>query len=288
MSLPNFMIIGAQKCGTTWLDAMLRKHPQVFVSAEKELHFWDREPRWRGGLEAYATHFAAAGPEHRARGECTPNYLWTSPDQGRSARGGSENFELPARIAAALPDLKLIVLLRDPVQRAISAYFHHIRKRRVRPEESILDVMELFGIASMGYYARHLERWWDCFPREQTLVLFFEEHVRQSRAQTVARVFEHIGVDPRDEIQGLDARHNPRRSDLFMRVNVHAPPLAWLLEHTLPRKVRELPAWAIEISADEREGLRRHFEPHDARLSELLGRPLPWTRGEHKNAPPLP
>ena len=110
MRLPDFLGIGTQKGGTTYLHGLLQQHPQVFLAHPKELHYFSLHHGQ--GLEWYANHFAKAKAEQRC-GEITPYYLF---------------HPLAAeRIHAAIPEVKLIVLLRDPVERALSQYFHSRR-----------------------------------------------------------------------------------------------------------------------------------------------------------------
>ena len=77
MADPNFLLIGAQKAGTTWISAMLREHPQIFLPQRKELHFFNRRDNYERGLEWYRAQFGQHQGEP-AIGECTPNYLWVS------------------------------------------------------------------------------------------------------------------------------------------------------------------------------------------------------------------
>ncbi len=107
LRLPQFLGIGAQKAGTTTLHDWLTQHPQIFLPAQKELHYFSLH--FDAGLPWYAEHFAAAGPAQRC-GEITPYYLF--------------HPQAPQRIRALLPQVRLIVLLRDPVERALSQYFH--------------------------------------------------------------------------------------------------------------------------------------------------------------------
>jgi hypothetical protein len=108
--LPDFLGIGTQKGGTTYLHSLLKQHPQVFLAQPKELHYFSLHHGQ--GQDWYSKHFAEASAEHRC-GEVTPYYLF---------------HPLAAeRIHAAIPNVKLIVLLRDPVERALSQYFHSKR-----------------------------------------------------------------------------------------------------------------------------------------------------------------
>ena len=104
---PHFLGLGAQKGGTTTLQRLLEQHPQVWLSPAKELHFFSLH--YARGLQWYAAQFAPAAP-HQCCGDITPYYLF--------------HPEVPQRIASHCPEAKLIVLLRDPVERSLSQYFH--------------------------------------------------------------------------------------------------------------------------------------------------------------------
>ena len=108
--LPHFLCLGAQRGGTTTLQRLLERHPQVYLPPGKEVHYFslhaDRGPHW------YASHYAAAHPL-QIRGDITPYYLF--------------HPEAPGRIHSLLPAARLIVLLRDPVERALSQYFHSVQ-----------------------------------------------------------------------------------------------------------------------------------------------------------------
>ena len=110
MRLPDFLGIGTQKGGTTYLYELLKQHPQVFLANPKEQHFFSLH--WHRGSDWYRNQFdeAAAG---QICGEITPYYMF--------------HPEAPSRIASLLPKVKLVVLLRDPVERALSQYFHSYR-----------------------------------------------------------------------------------------------------------------------------------------------------------------
>src|SRR5437762_6880111 len=122
--LPNFLILGAAKSGTTSLYHVLKQHPQVFVTEKKELHFFVKEHWYRRGMRCYARHFAPARAEHRAVGEATPVYLC--------------HPAAPHRIREHLPEARLIAIVRDPVQRAHSHYWQE--RRRLNEHRSFDEV----------------------------------------------------------------------------------------------------------------------------------------------------
>ena len=107
--LPDFLIIGAKKCGTTWLRVMLSRHPDVAVPSTGELHFFNDPNRFDRGADWYADQF----PDLEAGavcGESTPNYF--------------DTIDVAARVRSVVPEVRLVVVFRDPVERAISAYRH--------------------------------------------------------------------------------------------------------------------------------------------------------------------
>lgn len=199
--LPDFLIIGAAKAGTTSLWRWLGAHPDVYVPHEKEVHFFDRDVRWALGPAWYATHFDGAGDAKRV-GEATPEYLTTPA--------------APARVAAIVPHAQLIVVLRDPVDRAYSHYWH-VRAWGGEPR-TFEEVVEATlrgdpGVRNYlghGRYLEHLKRYEEHFPRKQFLALRFEDVVDRPRAAfaDVCRFLSVPDVAPRN----LGVRYNQHNS----------------------------------------------------------------------------
>ncbi|MFM8302915.1 MAG: sulfotransferase domain-containing protein, partial [Actinomycetota bacterium] len=205
MSVPDFLIVGAQKAGTSSLYAYLRQHPGLFLSARKEPHFFcspgdGRPPPWTGDADAqvmqvmtfdpdrYAALFADAGG--RPCGEASTMYL-VDPD-------------VPARVVAANPDVRVVVLLRDPVERAYAAWWMW-RRDRLEPLEfaTALEAETArtasgwgpnFAYRGGGLYAEHLQRWRHVLGPDRMLVLRTEA-LRTDRLATVQSVFTFLGVD---------------------------------------------------------------------------------------------
>jgi hypothetical protein len=111
--LPDFLICGAQKAGTTALTFYLRNHPGIFIPWKKELHFFDADFNFNKGLDFYTRQFAGAS-QAQVTGEGTPIYMYLN--------------KIPGRIAPALPGIKLIFILRNPVDRAWSHYWDSVKR----------------------------------------------------------------------------------------------------------------------------------------------------------------
>ena len=164
MTLPNFLVIGAQRAGTSLLHQILLAHPDVYVPAQrKEVHYFDRY--FERGDEWYQSYFPAAGAagRYRAIGEITPDYLATE--------------EAPVRIHALLPACRMIAILRNPVDRVYSWYQHARRSRNERRDFATFLHEEPAALCS-GLYHRHLQSYLALFPREALLVLLYEELLR--------------------------------------------------------------------------------------------------------------
>ncbi|MEC9408430.1 MAG: sulfotransferase domain-containing protein [Pseudomonadota bacterium] len=270
LNLPNFLVIGAQKAGTTWLSAMLSQHPDIGVAVSKEVHFFDHPDRFSRGIEWYAQQFPRG--RQPLRGEFTPNYLWTF---GCSREVGHGGLPLPLNIVESLDasQLKLICLLRNPVDRAVSAYYHHVRKGRVSVRTSILDVADQWGIESMGRYDEHLEAWLCHVRRNQLLVLIYEQALRDDcKRQTLERVCDHLGASRYADWEGLHDQQNEAGS--HFRLHFSKGPLKILgrnrVAKRLPRRLTEHPRWRLEISPAARQELARRFQPHVERLETML------------------
>lgn len=259
-ALPDFLIIGAMKAGTTSLYDILAKHPRIAPALRKEVHFFDLVRRYNRGTLFYRAFFdttlsierraeAAGGPI--LTGESSPYYLY--------------HPIAPARVAATLPGVKCIVLLRDPVSRAWS-HFQHARRLvweqrefREAVDEQLRDpaatervlladptrhvpAHQLQTYVHRGHYAEQLERWFAAVGRECVLVLNAEAFYRDTDAQ-VQRVLSF-----------LDLPHAP--------VKLRRPSNAGNYKESM--------------DDDVRLRLIEHFAPHNERLYALLGERYDW------------
>lgn len=270
--LPNFLVIGAQKCGTTWLHQVLRQHPEVFVPKCKEIHFFNKSKNYERGVDWYRSFFEESGNE-KAVGEVTPNYFWTS----NSEKTYYERMrDIPLLVKNTLRDAKFIITLRNPVDRAVSAYYEHIRQGRISPKERISDVLGLYGILSMGYYDVHFRRWAERFSRHRFLVLILEKDISLEGRQATEKVYEFLNVDSSFVPDGLQEKHKSRKSHLFMRLKHVSTRLAYLVEEYMPRTKEVERLARIPIYEEEHEILKEKYAPHVENLENLLGRSLPW------------
>ena len=186
---PEFVGIGVQKAGTTWWWGLIVKHPEVshfmtkdrrrhfFGPIEKERHFFGRfglEPFGSSDIKDYHEWFPRK--EGRITGEWTPDYLYYP--------------WVPPLVANAAPDAKLLLILRDPIQRFRSGYAAALRERRA--DHWGAGVAEALG---HSLYADNVSRWLDHFPSEQLLILQYESCVAQPTEQLM-RTYRFLGIDP--------------------------------------------------------------------------------------------
>jgi hypothetical protein len=191
----SFVIGGTQKGGTSALASFLRQHPQICMPADrKELHFFDREEEF-SGKPGYRGYHASFRPEKKqtAIGEATPIYMYWNP--------------APVRIWTYNPGMKWIVILREPAERAFSAW--NMEKQRGRENLSFEEAIEsesarcrealplqhrIYSYADRGFYAAQLRRLFNTFGREQCLVLLNED-LRNHHQKTLRDVFRFLRVD---------------------------------------------------------------------------------------------
>jgi hypothetical protein len=184
MTLPNFLCIGAQKCGTSWLDSQLRNHPRIYVPTQrKELHFFDQY--FERGLQWYEGHFPSDGAsrDFDAIGEVTPRYILEP--------------EIPARIRQTLPQCRLIALLRNPADRLFSQYLMAVNEGQ--KVGSVQEYAEKHPSAFIrGLYDRQLERYFEYFPREDVHILIYEEVFADTECTraALASIARFLGTDP--------------------------------------------------------------------------------------------
>ena len=197
--LPHFMIIGAQKSATTFLQTVLSSHPSIFIP-NGEVPFFEDPDYGNGDLYPLKKVYQHA-PSGALLGLKRPNYL-AKP-------------ECPERIARHLPNAKLIIILRNPVSRAVSAYYHYMGGKFIPCVELNRGMLNLIDgnyknkyprsseILEFGLYAKHLRRYFDYFPR-QNFYIMSQEDFLNNKAKSIEDVCAFLGVDYRIKSQRLE------------------------------------------------------------------------------------
>lgn len=181
-ALPNLIIIGGLKCGTTSLHHYLNLHPEIEMSRPKELNFFVAELNWPLGRDWYADHFDASAP---VRGESSPHYT------NRPSFAG-----VPERMHEVLgDDVHLLYVVRDPIDRMLSHYLHNVGGGY--DDRSLTDALsdiESSYVARSRYFLQ-LEPYVQTFGRERVAIVSRED-LKADRPATMRRAFEFAGVDP--------------------------------------------------------------------------------------------
>lgn len=193
MNKPNFICIGAAKAGTTTLYDVLKDHTEIYLPPIKETHFFDDPKYWEKGTEWYFNEYFTGVRDEPAVGEMTPSYVYFD--------------EVPQRIHKTLgPDVKLILMLRNPVTRALSHYkMHYSRGNEKLPLREALQIESermsnsdyqtraRHSYLDRGYYAKQMKRWLEFFKLEQIHIIIFEDYLKNKEA-TYQAVEKFLGV----------------------------------------------------------------------------------------------
>lgn len=286
--VPDFCIIGAAKCGTTSLNAMLDGHPAVFMNPLKEPHYYSTDAIFARGPDWYRGHYAKARPDQIC-GEASTSY-------SRHPLGA----ETPARMAADNPAMRLIYVMREPVARLRSHCLQQIKFERamsgtrfdIRPLDGFLDMSEStpayrVGKVEAGEYETQILRYLDHFPAEQLHLIFHEDLVADPDA-VLRTTLSFLGLDA----TGFQApREDRNRTDSFLETAAEADAVAALDRLPLGKSLRQIvPAsWRAAartalgrraaaqppaFSAARREALRAHYAPLNDALRRRTGRAL--------------
>ena len=245
-ALPNLVVIGAQKCGTSGLHYHLGLHPEISMSKPKELNFFIEERNWPRGVEWYKRHFDARA---RVRGESSPNYT-----------AYPHHLGVAERMRSQIPDARLIYVVRDPLSRIAAHWVHNYAKRREKGDLRATLAHPNTSYILRSQYHMQLKEFLRHYPREQILVLQ-QSDFRRERGVALRGVFEFLGVDPDFTHPSFEReRHVTSRKTRATR-------LAARLERiSKTRRGRLLPP-KVWFALDERLPLRRPIERPDVRAA---------------------
>jgi Sulfotransferase family len=199
---PDFFILGAQKAGTTWLWSMLEQHPGTSLPEEKEIHYFGSSELYAKGDDWYYSHFRQLDP-NKLIGEASTSHFYDSVPYWYNKSDQIEFDKslptIPELMLQKFPDAKFIVVIRDPVHRAISAYSHWMKQgelspllglKRVATEHPKLRILEY------GYYAKYLNLWMKATPSDRFRIIIFEDQIRKNWDRTLTDTYAYLGLDP--------------------------------------------------------------------------------------------
>ncbi|WP_347375013.1 sulfotransferase [Aequorivita sp. Q41] len=255
-SLPDFLIVGAQKAGTTSLFYYLSQHPQIVSPYKKEVHYFDgglnpKVDTYKKGEKWYRSNFPLKPKSKKIKTfEASPLYLF--------------NPLAPKRIKELLPNVKIIILLRDPVERAISQY-HHENKKEEWDNSPIVKAMQMeeermktaleskdykskefikYSYKARGKYAEQIERYFMLFPKSNILILESDQFFQKPQ-EVLKKILSFVEVDDQYEFKNL----TPKNTGKYKAENVN----------------------------DEvKNYLKNYFNESNKELYELLGKDFNW------------
>lgn len=286
---PDFLVIGAQRARTTWLWTMLKQHPGLSLPAKKEIHYFGSAELYARGPAWYYEHFRDLDP-HKVVGEASTTYLydwipyWHNPS--RQIEYDTSLPCIPELVTRELPTVKIVVMLRDPVQRAISAFKYWMRHTRdVSPFLGLKETAVRFPkmrILEYGFYAKYLALWKAYVPAERLRVFVVEEDVVGRPEEMMRELYGFLGVD--SEFRPRQAEKVVHRSWTWTRIVFRH-----LTRRLSPRLAESrVGAWAdqfdllgrLAVRPADIEFLRERYLPEKAELERLLNRSLDcWTYG---------
>jgi hypothetical protein len=274
MRKPDFLGIGAQKAATSWIHACLYEHPQVFMPTDKEIHYFSRH--YSKGLPWYENHFRNCRTDQLA-GEFSPTYLYDA--------------ETPSRIYDYVPHVKFIACLRNPIDRAISAYRYGIKMGTVPTNETFLDaVVKRPGYLEHGLYQEQIASYLKFFDKNQILILLYED-IRDDPCRFMQNVYRFLGVDadfrPSMALRVVNVGSGAARIPLLDRImrdvasklrKAGLGHIVWRLARSRLMeslvKINKLPEVQTTLTAEERAKLERTFVKDVKALEQLLERDL--------------
>jgi Sulfotransferase domain len=243
LPLPTFLIIGAQKSATRWLRQNLGEHPDIFTSPY-EIGFFNSPKRFESlGVGWYREQFVGWDGEPIV-GEATPGYMMWRHEPSVVAKG----------IKDTIPDVRLIAILRNPVDRANSALVHHIKHERLHPRSSLVDLArerpadrDRLGLVAGGWYAASLQPYQSLFGEQ--LCVMLHDDIRDDPGTAYEIALHHVGASPG-----------------FVPQNLH--------ELVYSNQQGESSLWKRDVSPAERETLRGYFRDDLRKLEQMIGRDL--------------
>jgi hypothetical protein len=276
MSDLDFLIIGSQKSGSTSLRAFLGEHEKEIFVLNRELHFWNRDGQYQEGasLDGYLKNFAGAKPE-QIKGEKSPSYLVSQ--------------EAPGRIHKHFPKVKIIAILRNPIDRAYSAYWHGRRVGAIESTTTFGESIRNFKVnqgkpygdlVTSGFYSEQLKRYLNYFPIEQIHVLSFESTLTQANDELhgVLKFLLPHSVIANEESQLAFPKRNVARASRFPKLN-EAIFKSKLLSYSTKSKISKKSLVDLkvpEMLEVDRSFLGEIYAGENKALESLLGKNFGW------------
>ncbi len=259
----TFLVVGCSRCGTTWIDKALRGHPEVYLPANKQTYFFDSH--YDKGIQWYLEQFSDVSSQHKAIGEIATYY--SQPD-------------IVPKVAEHFPHTKLLISVRNPVDRAYSFYQSRAARFNWTTIEQAID-QQPNDILERGKYSDQIETMLKHYPRDQIKIVFFDDLTAQPE-NFLSSILSFIGVD--DSFQSgqigqmTQVTIDPRIRRTLKKFGLQ-PLMDYVSDRPLGDKIRTfLKKSNIKryktISDQEKKLLQEIYQPYNRKLEELSGRDL--------------
>jgi len=282
---PESYLIGAQKAGTTTLAYLLNQHPQITIGQTKEPHFFT--DNWRKGLDWYRKQFPESA--NTICMDASTSYSMAPLTEGWKHRNPRVYEDIPAKVHSVSPDAKFIYLLRDPVDRTYSGYWHDVRMG-VKNEEFRTTLQSNPFYLDVSDYHGQLLRWLNYFPLSSFHCVLFEE-LKERPLQVVDECLAFLGLSGVTTSIALDSAQNQSYQVGWVgrtvnKIEIAFPRLRAVLRSKLPRGIK---AFANSVKAgsgrlpamteEDRRFLVEYFRERNQSLQRLIGTSLDgWRR----------
>ena len=276
MSELDFLIVGAQKSGSTSLRAFLGEQEKDIFILNRELHFWNRKGQYQdgAGLNGYLENFAEAKP-NQIKGEKSPSYLVSK--------------EAPERIHKHFPEVKIIAILRNPIDRAYSAYWHGRRVGAIETSTTFGEAVRNYKVnqgkpygdmVTAGFYSEQIARYLNFFPLKQLHVISFESTLTQSGDELhgVLKFLLPNSAIANQESQLAFPKRNVARASRFPKLN-EAIFKSKLLSYSTKSRISKKSLVDLkvpEMLEDDRKFLQDIYAGENQALQSILGKNFAW------------
>lgn len=252
MNLPDFICIGVQRAGTTWLYECLKEHPEVFVPETKELHFFN--DNYEKGIEFYSQYFEEADSVNQVIGELTPNYY--------------HDIQALQRISQKLPNVKVILILREPIARAYSHYQLSLTNqcKNMTFDEALAKVPTIKKLSMQSIFLKEIIK---IFPNQQLHIELYD-NLESQPLQFIKKIYSFLGVNDNFHPSSLETRVNriifPQLQEYLAKLGLHR-----LVEFVKATKLGELIKENYNSSNRKklRIDLNRHKQDFTLEICEL-------------------
>lgn len=201
----DFVGVGVPRSGTTWISRCLDEHPQICFSRTKEFHFFMFDKRYKRGLECLKEQFNHCKP-NTIKGEWSVDYLYSE--------------DAAKRIKKDFPDAKILICLRDPVERAHNHFLFQKQNSNIGYRHNFKDVVILddkYKYLERGFYAKYIKKYLEFFPKENVHIMFFED-IKEKPLELMGSLYDFLGVDKNFIPSNLNKKSDYRDPNKFYSI----------------------------------------------------------------------